>query len=446
MNTSQLEPICAIATAPGIGAITVIRVSGTSSIPICNKIFRGKNLEKVKGHTLHFGSIIDQEEVVDEVLVSVFRAPKSYTKEDSVEISCHGSPYIAERILKLLIQQGCRLALPGEFTQRAFLNGTLDLVQAEAVAELIEADSAAAHKLAMNQLKGGFSSLLGQLREELIHFASMVELELDFGEEEVEFADREDLKELIAKIKQVLVPLIASFDAGNVVKEGIPVAIIGPPNAGKSTLLNALLKEEKAIVTEIAGTTRDAIEDTLVLKGIKFRFIDTAGIRETIDQVESIGIQKSIETLQKAQIVLFLYTNLEERTFLDKTYSALAKDAKVLWVKNKSDLDATAVEVKDLLISSKTGQGLDSLESILVHEVQQNRQGDYVLTNVRHYSLLIKTLEALEDTFHGLENGITGDFLAQDIRLALHHLGELTGTITTDDLLKNIFGKFCIGK
>ncbi|WP_341227270.1 tRNA uridine-5-carboxymethylaminomethyl(34) synthesis GTPase MnmE [uncultured Arcticibacterium sp.] len=439
------EPICALATAPGVGAIGVIRVSGLNAIQIVDTIFKGRKLENVKTHTVHFGTIQKGEKVIDEVLSAVFKSPKSFTKEDTVEISCHGSSFVIKEILKLLLDNGCRLAKPGEFTQRAFMNGQFDLVQAEAVADLIEADSSAAHNLAINQLRGGFSDKLTSLRDELIHFASMVELELDFGEEDVEFADRDDLKKLIESLQSQLNPLIDSFDAGNVIKEGIPVAIIGQPNVGKSTLLNALLKEEKAIVTEIAGTTRDSIEDTMVIRGMKFRFIDTAGIRETIDIVEGIGIEKSKAALQKAQIVLFLFDSEAERTYLEENYTELAKGKKVFWVKTKADLNETSANA-DLSISAKTGEGISELENILFDSTSIKTQGDTVLTNLRHYDLLIKTNEALTEVLNGLALNITGDFLAQDIRLALVHLGELTGTITTDDLLKNIFGKFCIGK
>ncbi len=442
----QQEPICALATAPGIGAIAVIRVSGNGSVEITDEIFKGATLSLQKSHTAHFGLIQDEDRVVDEVLVTVFKSPRSFTKEDSTEISCHGSPFIVKEILKLLVKKGCRMARPGEFTQRAFLNGRFDLVQAEAVADLIEADNAASHRLAVDQLRGGFSSRLQNLREELIHFASMVELELDFGEEDVEFADRDDLRNLIDNIQKALLPLIESFDSGNVLKEGIPVAIIGQPNVGKSTLLNALFKEEKAIVTNIAGTTRDAIEDTLVLRGIKFRFIDTAGIRETTDAVESIGIEKSKQALSKARIALFLYDSPEERQFLETEFETGREDQQILWIKNKADISKNKVREDDLLISARDNLGISELEDRLFRLASEKRQGDLVLTNLRHYELLVKTSEALNEVLQGLSMGITGDFLAQDIRMALHHLGELTGTITTDDLLANIFGNFCIGK
>jgi len=442
----QQEPICALATAPGIGAIGVIRVSGENAIQIVDKIFKGRKLENVKTHTVHFGIIQNEEKVIDEVLAAVFKSPKSFTKEDTVEISCHGSSFIIKEILKLLIDNGCSLAKPGEFTQRAFLNGQFDLVQAEAVADLIEADSSASHQLAINQLRGGFSDKLISLRDELIHFASMVELELDFGEEDVEFADRDDLKKLIENIQTQLNALIESFDAGNVIKEGIPVAIIGQPNVGKSTLLNSLLQEEKAIVTEIAGTTRDSIEDTMVLKGIKFRFIDTAGIRSTTDKVESMGIEKSKLVLSKSAIILFLYDSEDERSYLVENFEQQTKDKKVIWVKTKGDLDSKKTLVDDLWISAKDGTGINELEEILFELAANKHQGNTILTNLRHFDLLVKTNQALTEVLEGLALNITGDFLAQDIRLSLHHLGELTGTITSDDLLKNIFGRFCIGK
>jgi tRNA modification GTPase len=628
----QQETICALATPQGVGAIAVLRVSGEKTFEIVNRIFKGRDLTEVESHTIHFGTIRDGETVVDEVLVSVFKTPKSFTREDVIEISCHGSDYIIRYILKLLVKNGCRMAKPGEFTQRAFLNGQFDLVQAEAVADLIAADSEAAHKIALNQLRGGFSKKLGLLREELTHFASLVELELDFGEEDVEFANRDDLKELILKIQHQILPLIDSFDSGNAIKEGIPVAIIGPPNAGKSTLLNTLLNEEKAIVTEIAGTTRDVIEDVMFIDGIKFRFIDTAGIRETKDLVESIGIERSKEAIKRAEIVLLLSDNeafntefvdeecenkvvyvrnkvdlrdtvaavtspnpllegegfkyvlpspqkrgaggevsfinslsntkppiapvstdllkkarslrknatnsedylwqilrnrqvnnlkfrrqhpLEEGYILDfyshdirlgieldggyhnsefqKNYDTvrtmdieLAYGIKIIRFKNedvferiewvleeilKSVRDYTSpnpllegedfksvlpspprreiggeATVATVKISAKNNIGIEELKKLLVQRAKSKKQADTTLTNLRHYEHLIKASQALDDVLNGLEIGITGDFLAQDIRLSLHHLGEITGTITTDDLLANIFSRFCIGK
>lgn len=339
------------------------------------------------------------------------------------------------------------MARAGEFTQRAFLNGQFDLVQAEAVADLIAADSEAAHRTALNQMRGGFSKKIAALREELIHFASMIELELDFAEEEVEFANREDLKQLIQQINAHIRPLLESFDAGNVIKEGIPVAIIGPPNAGKSTLLNALLNEEKAIVTAIAGTTRDVIEDVMVIEGIKFRFIDTAGIRHTSDVVESIGIERSKKALDAAQVALMLYENEEGRNQLTAEFSEVIKDKKVIWVRNKCDLAPPLLGVGggEIRISAKEGIGIEHLKQILLEPTAHQTQATTV-TNLRHYEGLLKTHQALDEVLDGLDANITGDFLAQDIRLALHYLGEITGTITTDDLLDNIFSKFCIGK
>lgn len=440
------ETICALATAPGVGAIAVIRVSGPDTFEKVSAIFKGKNLKDVPGNTVVFGTIRDGEKVVDEVLISVFKGPKSFTKEDTVEISTHGSDYIIRYVLKLLVKQGCRMAMPGEFTQRAFLNGQFDLVQAEAVADLIAADSEAAHKLAMNQLRGGFSKKLAELREKLIHFASLVELELDFGEEDVEFADREDLRQLILKLEAQIKPLIDSFENGNAIKEGIPVAIIGPPNAGKSTLLNALLNEEKAIVTAIAGTTRDVIEDVLFLGGVKFRIIDTAGIRETEDVVESMGIERSLKAMEKADILLLLFDNEQDRKVMEALVNELPDDKKKVWVQTKIDLEGTSRLADSWGISAKTGEGLDELKAHLIDLARVVSQADSTLTNVRHFEQLTKTYLALEDVLEGLSMQVTGDFLAQDIRMALHHLGEITGTITTDDLLANIFSKFCIGK
>lgn len=442
----QLETICALATPQGIGAIGVIRVSGERTFEIVNKIFKAgsgrKDLAKVDSHTIHFGTIRDGNVIVDEVLVAVFKTPKSFTKEDVVEISCHGSDYIIRYILKLLLQNGCRMAQAGEFTQRAFLNGQFDLVQAEAVADLIAADSEAAHKTAMNLMRGGFSNQLKELRDELIHFASLVELELDFGEEDVEFAERDDLKSLILKIQNFLKKLIDSFDAGNVIKEGIPVAIIGPPNAGKSTLLNILLNEEKAIVTEIAGTTRDVIEDVLFIDGIKFRFIDTAGIRETKDVVESIGIERSKDAMRRAEIVLLLSDNQSN----NEDYITDIDEEKVIRVRNKIDLGENQQLVNSIGISAKNNIGIDQLKATIVEKAKSKKRADTMLTNLRHYEHLMKAHDALGEVLNGLNLGITGDFLAQDIRLSLHHLGEITGSITTDDLLANIFSKFCIGK
>lgn len=448
----QDDPICALATASGVGAIAIIRISGRRAIEITDTLFKGTKLTKVKSHTVHFGTIRDGENIVDEVLVTVFRSPTSFTREDAVEISCHGSDYIIRSILKLLVKNGARIAKPGEFTQRAFLNGQFDLVQAEAVADLIAADSEASHRTALNQLRGGFSKQLASLREELIHFASLVELELDFGEEDVEFAGRDDLRDLINRLNGSLHPLIESFDFGNALKEGIPVAIIGAPNVGKSTLLNALLNEEKAIVTEIAGTTRDVIEDTLVIGGIKFRIIDTAGIRDTNDVVESIGIERSKKAMEKAEVVLLLYDNEENFRALQNLTAELPDRKKRIWLQSKADNPATDLPPAGwleagypvMMLSVFSRLGLDELKDRLLAFV--STPSDTVVTNLRHYEHLLKTHHALNDVLQGLDDGVTGDFLAQDIRLALYHLGEITGTIVTDDLLANIFSKFCIGK
>jgi len=439
---TQLETICALSTPQGIGAIGVIRISGEHTFTIVNKIFKGKDLTKVDSHTIHFGTIRDGGLIVDEVLIAVFKTPKSFTKEDVVEISCHGSDYIIRYILKLLLQNGCRMAQAGEFTQRAFLNGQFDLVQAEAVADLIAADSEAAHKTAINLMRGGFSNQLKVLREELIQFASLVELELDFGEEDVEFAERDDLKSLISKIQDFLKNLIDSFDAGNVIKEGLPVAIIGPPNAGKSTLLNILLNEERAIVTEIAGTTRDVIEDVLFIEGIKFRFIDTAGIRATKDVVESIGIERSKDAMRRAEIVLLLTDN----QIINDDFKLDLEEDKIIKVRNKIDLVEQKENFEGLNISAKNNIGIDALKTAIVAKAKVKKQADTMLTNLRHYEHLVKANDALTEVLNGLDIGITGDFLAQDIRLSLHHLGEITGAISSDDLLANIFSKFCIGK
>jgi tRNA modification GTPase len=455
MNTMQIhqqEVICALATPSGVGAIAIIRVSGLGSIALVNSIFSGKNLENADTHTVHFGTIRSADEIIDEVLVTVFKTPKSFTKEDSSRNFMSRLRLYHRQILKLLITKGARIAKPGEFTQRAFLNGQFDLVQAEAVADLIAADSQASHKTALNQLRGGFSKKLASLRSELIHFASLIELELDFGEEDVEFAEREDLRRLINALLEAIAPLIESFDFGNAIKEGVPVAIIGSPNVGKSTLLNALLNEEKAIVTSIAGTTRDVIEDTIVLNGLKFRFIDTAGIRETVDLVESIGIERSRAAMEKADIVIFLFDSAETLKENQELAKSLPGDKEILYVLNKIDVNPelaqnlAAKEPQIISISAQKQTGILTLTEKLVSVVHGQAAGDTVVTNLRHYEHLVKTHGALSDVINGLETGVTGDFLAQDIRLSLHHLGEITGTIVTDDLLDNIFSKFCIGK
>ena len=449
------EPIVALATAQGISAIAVIRLSGKDSIAIAQKVFKGKDLTKQPSHTIHFGTLHDGEKSIDEVLVSVFKEPNSFTKENAVEISCHGSPVIVKEIIKALLKNGARLATPGEFTKRAFLNGRFDLAQAEAVADIIDAETDNARQAALNQMRGGFSREIQHLREELIHFASLVELELDFGEEDVEFAKRDDLKKLIFRIQSYLQSLISSFDQGNVIKNGVPTVIAGKPNAGKSTLLNALLNEEKAIVSEIPGTTRDVIEDEMILGGISFRFMDTAGLRETSDIVEALGIERTRESLRKASLILYLFdlskSSLEEIHHEENEIKKL--NVPFLKVGNKVDkADPDLIkklESEDfILISASQKKNIQLLKDKVLSRFQINevKQGDVLVTNLRHYQGLKQTDESLTRVLAGMDSGITGDFLEMDIRQALHYLGEITGQVTTDDLLANIFSKFCIGK
>ncbi|QIP13411.1 tRNA uridine-5-carboxymethylaminomethyl(34) synthesis GTPase MnmE [Spirosoma aureum] len=456
----QLEPIAALATAPGIGAIAVLRVSGEGSIDITNRIFRGKDLTKQDSHTAHFGTLRTVDgHIIDEVLVTVFRAPKSFTKEDVVEISCHGSEFIIQQILRRLTQEGARLARPGEFTQRAFLNGQFDLVQAEAVADLISSDSEASHRAALSQLRGGFSKQLKLLRQQLIDFVALVELELDFGEEDVEFAHRDQLRQLMLDIRRVLHPLIDSFSTGNAIKNGVPTVIIGKPNAGKSTLLNALLNEEKAIVSDIPGTTRDVIEDELFIDGIRFRLIDTAGLREATDQIEAIGIERTQQKMRDSALVVYLFDgkNISPEELQTSVADIRLSGKPYLLVGNK--LDALTDEKKQLLesiaaepivwISASQQTYLDDLKAALSARVRTDsavQTGSAVVTNARHYEHLTGTDDALVRALTGLDAGVTPDWLAMDLRVALRHLGELTGEITTDDLLDSIFSKFCIGK
>jgi tRNA modification GTPase len=447
----------ALATPQGVGAIAVIRLSGKDAIKITNSVFKGKDLEKQASHTIHFGTIRDGDKIIDEVLVSVFIAPKSFTKENVVEISTHGSSYIVNQVLKLLIRHGARPAKPGEFTQRAFLHGQFDLAQAEAVADLIHSDSETSHQAAMNQMRGGFSSEIQKLRNELIHFASMIELELDFGEEDVEFANRNDLKVLVEKLLRAVELLIASFDLGNVIKNGVPTVIAGKPNAGKSTLLNALLNEEKAIVSEIAGTTRDFIEDEINIGGVIFRFIDTAGLRETTDIIEAIGVSRTQEKMKTASLILYLFdltdTDMAE---INRDINRLENQG-VPFVKVANKIDKASAEfVSELkakypdtiFISAGQKENLEVLKSRVLELVNLDkfRTGNTIVTNIRHYDSLVKTRQSLLDILEGLDRQITNDFLAMDIRRSLHYLGEITGEITTDDLLANIFSKFCIGK
>ncbi len=451
------DTIVALATPAGVGAIGVIRLSGDRAIEIVNEVFQPKDLSIQTSHTLHYGRIESAGRVYDEVVVSLYIAPKSYTKEHVVEISCHGSPFIQESLIRLFTEKGARFARPGEFTQRAFLNGAFDLAQAEAVADVIAADSAAAQSAALHQLRGGFSKELAALREELIHFASLIELELDFGEEDVEFADRKDLEALVIQLLDHVRPLVESFRTGNAIKNGVATVIVGKPNAGKSTLLNALLNEDRAIVSEIAGTTRDSLEDEWTLGGIKFRLVDTAGLRETVDVIEALGVERTQAWVKKAQVVIYMADAMTESVEgLKAGILALgALEIPVIQVLNKVDQVSNAVLVAFqealpdvILMSAKNQVGLPELEKALLNIMgldQANASGTLV-TNIRHYQQLVQTQDTLIGVLNALKTGLTGDLIAQDLRHALHHLGEITGQISNDDLLKNIFGKFCIGK
>jgi tRNA modification GTPase len=462
------ETIVALATPSGAGAIAIIRLSGADAIAIAAEVFEsvsGKDISKQKTHTIHLGHIVDGTKVYDQVLLSIFKGPNSYTGENVVEISCHGSVFIQQQIIQLLLRKGAKMAQAGEFTLRAFLNAKLDLSQAEAVADLISSDNEASHQIAMQQMRGGFSNEIAKLREELLNFASLIELELDFAEEDVEFADRTAFYELLTRIEFVLKRLIDSFAVGNVIKNGIPVAIVGEPNVGKSTLLNALLNEERAIVSDIAGTTRDTIEDELVIDGIGFRFIDTAGIRETKDVVESIGIQKTFEKIEQAQVVLYLFESLKFQVSGSEYINEIEKVKNkyplktLLVVINKVDLltneqilniqqQLETLNVKLLPISAKQKTGIDELKNQLLSFVNTGalRNNETIVTNTRHYDSLLKALEEIQKVRFGLDNNISSDFMAIDIRQALFHFGEITGQVSNDELLGNIFANFCIGK
>ena len=454
MIQHSADTIVALATPSGSGAIAVIRLSGPKAVEIANGVFRGKDLTKSPSHTIHFGTIRDGETILDEVLVSLFIAPHSYTKENVVEISTHGSKYIIESIIKLLIRQGARAAKPGEFTLRAFLNGGMDLSQAEAVADLIASNSQASHQVAMQQMRGGFSHELKSLREQLIHFASMIELELDFAEEDVEFANRDQLKSLILQIQSVIRRLIQSFEQGNVMKNGVPVVIAGKPNVGKSTLLNALLNEERAIVSEIAGTTRDTIEDEINIHGITFRFIDTAGIRETLDIIEAKGVERTLEKMKAAKLIIYLVDPAQDLETMEAQIAEVEKlQIPLVLVVNKSDLlsphqQQELAHLNPNFISARNKEGIDELKEEILRKVNLHHinTDDVLVTNIRHVEALQQTQEALDKVLYGIDNPVTSDFLSMDIKQALHYLGEITGTVTTDDLLDNIFSKFCIGK
>lgn len=468
MNAITNDTIIALATSSGVGAIAVIRLSGADAIDIVNQFFQSKfgkkELTKVKSHSIHLGNLVDNGRVIDEVLVSVFKDPHSYTGENVVEISCHGSVYIQQEIIQLFIRNGVRHANAGEFTLRAFLQGKMDLSQAEAVADLIASKSAASHQVALQQMRGGFSTEIQQLRQQLLNFASLIELELDFSEEDVEFADRTEFRNLIEKISVVLKRLIDSFALGNVLKNGIPVAIVGEPNVGKSTLLNALLNEEKAIVSEFEGTTRDAIEDEIIIEGVAYRFIDTAGIRNTKDVVESIGIRRTFEKIAQAQLVIYLF-DLEKiknkQTESEHIYAEIKKirekypAKQLLVIANKADV-LTENEISNLklqisnllIISAKMKEGIHELTATLTQLANKGAlsNNETIVSNSRHFESLNNALNAIKEVQIGVENNVSSDLYAIDIRQALFHLGEITGEVTTDDLLGNIFANFCIGK
>uniref|UniRef100_UPI00404B724B tRNA uridine-5-carboxymethylaminomethyl(34) synthesis GTPase MnmE n=4 Tax=Flavobacterium sp. TaxID=239 RepID=UPI00404B724B len=469
------ETIVALATPSGAGAIAIIRLSGKDAIEIASEVFQsvsGKDITKQKTHTIHLGHIVDPStssgqsgKVYDQVLLSIFKGPNSYTGENVIEISCHGSTFIQQQIIQLLLRKGAKMAQAGEFTLRAFLNGKLDLSQAEAVADLIASDNEASHQIAMQQMRGGFSNEIAKLREELLNFASLIELELDFAEEDVEFADRTQFHDLLERIEFVLKRLIDSFAVGNVIKNGIPVAIVGEPNVGKSTLLNALLNEERAIVSDIAGTTRDTIEDELVINGIGFRFIDTAGIRETKDVVESIGIQKTFEKMEQAQVVILLLdakelqvSGLKFQVEIEKIKNKFPQKPLIV-ILNKVDLlsisevetirqELETLNLKLVTISAKQKVGIDELKNTLLSFVNTGalRNNETIVTNTRHYDSLLKALEEVQKVKWGLDSGLSSDLMAIDIRSALHYFGEITGEVTNDELLGNIFANFCIGK
>ncbi|GMT45066.1 MAG: tRNA modification GTPase MnmE [bacterium] len=463
-NSYNSGTICAVATPPGMGAIAIVRISGEKSLEIVLKHFVSKNSElspeNIQSHHLYFGEILKEGKVLDEVLVSYFKAPHSYTGEDAVEISCHGSEYIQQMLLQTIIESGARMAQPGEFTLRAFLNGKMDLTQAEAVADLIASESKAAHRMAIRQMRGGFSEKIAELRKKLVDFASLLELELDFSEEDVEFADRSRFTHLLGEIKKELIRLKESFKMGNVLKKGIPVAIIGKPNVGKSTLLNAILNEEKAIVSEVPGTTRDAIEDTIALEGYSFRFIDTAGLRDSSDVVENMGIEKTYDKINQASLILYVcdISSMNKESMKEvleefKTYIH-NKNKHFILVANKIDLLAEIpghlkelLELETVFVSAKRKENIHLLAETLVNHVKNDSPGDDILiNNSRHYEALAHALESIIEIEKGFEDNIPTDLVAIDVRQALYHLGSITGEVTSDDILGNIFGKFCIGK
>lgn len=459
---NQNDTIAAIATPSGVGAIGVIRISGENSIKVCRQFFKGKDLEKVPSHTIQYGHIVDENDaIVDEVMVSVFKAPRSFTAENSVEISCHGSPLILEKVMQVILSNGVRMAEPGEFSMRAFLNGRIDLSQAEAVADLISSTSEASRKVALQQMRGGFSSEIANLREELIMFTSLIELELDFGEEDVEFADREKLINLVHEIQSKLKPLIASFQLGNVLKNGINTVIAGRPNAGKSTLLNAMLNEERAIVSDIAGTTRDTIEEVLNIKGVQFRLIDTAGIRDAQDKIETIGVDLALSKIKHSSILLYVFdvTDLSPEVLWADLEKLSLENQKLIVVANKMDLNPYTkpetfykegvIHSKNLVTASAINKmNLEALKENMFDQIPLDKLEDQtIVTNLRHYRALKDASEALTDVLNGIEMGLTGDLISLDLKRALTQLGNITGAIDVDeDILGAIFSKFCIGK
>lgn len=450
------DTIVALATPHGVGAIGVIRLSGPKTISIVNQLFPSKDLSKQASHTIHVGLLKDGDNLLDEVVVSLFKNPKSYTGEDVIEISCHGSPFIQEQIINTLVAYGARMAKPGEFTQRAFLKGKLDLTQAEAVADLIASNTAASQKTALHTIRGGFSVVLKELREQLITFSALIELELDFSQEDVEFADRSKFHELIDRSLQVTTELLQSFQLGNVIKNGVSVAIVGKPNAGKSTLLNTLLNENRAIVSEIAGTTRDTIEEIININGILFRLIDTAGIRKSNDAIEVIGVEKSMEKMQQADLVLYLFdVTTETKSDLEAALEQVKSQNKnYLFIGNKVDMvDEEEAQQKFsgesvLFIAAKSNRHIDVLKQRLVDKIVQGtiQTENTIVTNARHYAALQDVEKSLVTIKDGLNNKLSGDLLSLDIRRCLHFLGEITGEITNEDRLDYIFSKFCIGK
>ncbi len=455
-NLTARHTIAAISTPPGRGAVGIIRVSGEGAFSAVSAIFKGKDPATVPSHTLHFGTIRDKGEVVDEVVVSVFHGPNSFTGEDVVEISCHGSPQILQRVMELLLNSGVQHAKPGEFTMRAFLNGKMDLSQAEAVADLIAAESEASRKSALYQMRGGFSKQIRELRTRLLDFASLIELELDFSEEDVEFANRRELYTLLTHIRSALQTLTTSFHQGNVIKKGVSVVIAGRPNSGKSTLLNKLLNEERALVSEIPGTTRDTVEDTITIEGIAFRFIDTAGIHATDDRIEKMGIQRTLENIRKAHLVIYLFdVNELDEDALTADIKLIPDDKPRLIAGNKTDLspnvnhaDKFSAYQSAIFISTEKGTALELLKSRLISAMQLDEQtmDESLVTNIRHFEALQKALSAVEEVISAMDQNQLTDLLTIDIRKALHELGEITGEITSDEILGNIFSKFCIGK